>query len=311
MKMIRRFFTLIWYLALLIQVLLIVIFLIFYLEFFEGWNSTADQPDRSFLQKIFGEPLNLTPVKPDRSIEAVMKQVRGKLPSPEIDRQPVLILPLERDREDRFNTILREAIEADMKYQAVDQSTRDQLLAQFRFDDKIVTDREDAIKLGKRAEAEVVIFGHVDKWQHGKESTLVDFTASAYQVADGKVIFEESRFTNIPKKPKNKPKTKRKPVSEETGQSSDLRLWLGLICFALFWPILLAPLTRKILDRESNALTAITLVAVIAVPVGVWWFTVLNGSPGVVGVLLLLCFTFAVALWTTFVMNQVAGDQTP
>ncbi len=83
----------------------------------------------------------------------------------------------------------------------------------------------------------------------------------------------------------------------------------GLVCFALCWPILLVPLTRKILDRESNALTALMLVGVIAVPLAASWYSLMGGSAGVLRILLLVFITVIVAIWSTLVMNQVAAEQ--
>ena len=284
MKLIRRFFKLIWYLSLVIQVLLVVIFFGFY-------------------QRFVDEPVISVPPE----VQEAADKLPEELGTPKIARQAVLVLPLAKDGEGVFVQGLRNSLDDHGEYRSVDEKKLRKILRDLRDDlgiqNKTVTDPDKAIKLGKAAEAELVIIGRVDEWTLDKDSWQVAFTASAYQVEDGKPVFVETRFTNAPPEPVGE------PARWKSIKLPDLRLLAGLACFALFWPILLAPLTRKTLDRESNALTALMLVGVIAVPVAASWYSLMDGSAGVLRIVMLLCITVIVAIWSLFVMNQVAAEQ--
>ena len=280
MKLIRQFFKLIWYLCLLIQILLVVA----YFRFYRQWDPPPVQVHR----------------KLDRAIRETVEQVPRQLPKPEIAQRPVLVLPLVNDREELLTTALRKALDDDGNYRTVDQSTLNKLLSKLGIKKEHVTDPGEAIKLAKAAEAEVVLIGRVVTIKKDEKQSLVDFTVQAYQVSDASPLFETTQFTNAPPEPV--------AGSSPQGQPA-LGVWLllGLACFVLFWPVLLVPLIGKILDQESNALTALLLIGVIAVPVVVSWSVMLGGAAGLMRILLFILVIVTAGLWSTFVLNQVAA----
>jgi len=283
MRIIRQFFKLIWYFSLLIQVLLVVVYFRFYHQ--------------------VNEPEVPVPPKLDRAIRETVEQLPAQLPRPDIAQKPLLVLPLVGDRQELLTTALRKVIDDEAQYRTVDRSTLDQLLARVGLQDRVVVDVEKAIQLGKAAEAEVVILGRVTEMSMTETKSLVDFTAQAYQVSDATPLFKTERFTNIPPEPEPTA-----PVA--TGPPLDLWFLLGLGCFCLFWPILQVPVIQQVVARESNGLTGLALVGLVAVPLALGWYVVMGDSTSVLRIVLLIVFSVATSLWCTFVMNQVAAEQT-
>lgn len=284
MRLIRKFFKWIWYLCLLIQVVLVIGFVRVYRQ----WNEPPVRIDRRL----------------DRAIQKMAEQLPSRLPKPDIAGRPLLLLPLVDDRAKQITGALRTALNEDGNFHTVDQSTLNQILTKLGIRNENVTDPAEAIKLGKAANAEVVIMGRVLKMRKDESQSLVEFRAQAYQVSDAAPLFKNNHFTNVPPKPVVPPsKTPKQPLK---WPATPLEL-AGLLCFVLVWPVLLVPLVRKILDREKNTLNAITLVAVIAVPVTVSWFAVLSSSEDWLGFQLLVLVLVLTALWSTFVLNQVAA----
>jgi len=281
MKLIRKFFKLIWYFCLLIQILLVVAFFRFYRQ----WD-----PPVQVHRKL------------DRAIRETVEQVPRQLSKPEIAQRPVLVLPLVNDREERLTTALRKALNDDGNYRTVDQSTLNKILTKLGVKKENVTDPEEAIKLAQAAEAEVVLIGRVVTIKEEEKQSLVDFTVQAYQVSDASPLFETTQFTNAPPEPVA-------GSSPEAQPALGVWLLLGLACFVLFWPVLLVPLIGKILDQESNALTALLLIGVIAVPVVVSWSVMLGDAAGLMRILLLVLAIVIAALWSIFVMNEVAVNR--
>ena len=279
MKLIRQFFKLIWYFSLLIQILLVVAFFRFYRQ----WDPAPVQVHR----------------KLDRAIRETVEQVPRQLPKPEIAQRPVLVLPLVNDREELLTTALRKALDDDGNYRTVDQSTLNKLLTKLGVKKENVTDPGEAIKLAKAAEAEVVLIGRVVTIKKDEKQSLFDFTVQAYQVADASPLFETTQFTNAPPEPVAGSSAAAQPVL-------GVRLILGLACFVLFWPVLLVPLTGKVLDQESNLLTALLLVGMLAIPVVVSWFVMLGDAAGLIQILLFILVIVTAGIWSIFVMNEVA-----
>ena len=282
MKLIRQFFKLIWYFSLLTQVLLAVAFFRVYRQ----WDPPPVQVHR----------------KLDRAIRETVEQVPGQLPNPEIAQRPILVLPLVNDREELLTTALRKALDDDGKYRTVDQSTLNKLLTKLGIKKENVTNSEEAIKLARAAEAEVVLIGRVVTMKKDEQQSLVDFTAQAYQVSDASPLFETTQFTNAPPE----------PVAGSAPESQPgLGVWsvLGLACFVLFWPVLLVPLTGKTLDQENNVLTALLLVGMIAIAVVVSWLVILGDAAGLIRILLFIVVIVTAGLWSVFVMNEVAVNR--
>jgi|GEM_PF-3211334 len=279
MRLIRQFFKLIWYFSLVVQVLLAVAFFRFYRQ----WDPPPIQVSR----------------KLDRAIRETVEQVPRQLPKTEIAQRPILVLPLSNDREELLTTALRKAIDDDGNYRTVDQSTLNQLLTKLGIKEENVTVPAEAIKLAKAAEAEVVMIGRIVAMKKDDKQTRVDFTAQAYQVSDAAPLFKTTQFTNAPAEPVAK-------ASDRAQSTLGIRGLLGLACFLLLWPVLMVPLIGKVLDQESNLLTALLLIGIVAVPVVTSWFVMLAGGAGLMRILLYILVIVIAGIWSIFVMNEVA-----
>ena len=152
------------------------------------------------------------------------------------------------------------------------------------------------------------MIGRVEKLKTGVESPSVTFSLEMYQVKDNRRIFGQT-FTSEPE-PKPEQAEVPTPVSDSSSKNNGW-LYVGLACFAIFWPLLLMPVMRKTLREENNALTAVVLTLTVLVPLAIGWTGIFGGDWGVWSVVLFLVGGAAVALWTVFVMNRVAEAENP
>lgn len=282
--MLKKFFGLIWFVSLLIQIGLVVA----YFQFF-----------RSGAEAVPAEvPI---PVVVADAIEAVVKQVPSALPESEVELRPTLVMPLKDDSEKAVTTALRRALSKDGRYRSVDMKPGviDRILANFRSGKKDVTDPAEAVKLAEDSDAKVVIVGRVEKLK--TKSGVVEISLEMYQVDDKAKIFSGSFRSDKQPEPAEVPT----PVSN-TSSPKNRWLYAGLACFAIFWPLLLMPAMRRTLRAENNAMTAAVLALTILVPLAIGWTGIFAGDWGIWSIVMFLVGGAAVALWTIFVMNRVA-----
>ena len=80
----------------------------------------------------------------------------------------------------------------------------------------------------------------------------------------------------------------------------------GVLCFALFCQLLLAPVMKRVLHAENNALTVIALVLILTVPIVLGWPWAFGADTDMWKVIIFVLGATLIALWCTFVMSQVA-----
>lgn len=282
--MLKKFFGLIWFISLLVQIGLIFVYFRFY-KYGEESNP-AEVP---------------VPYEVAEAVDAAVNQVPAALPESDVELRPTLVLPLQQDRENELVTrALRNALSEDGRYRSKDLGRIDQVLKMLKLSDSEVTDPAKAIELAKNAEADVVILGRVENLKTGDDAS-VTFHIDMYEAESGAKVFSQT-FTS-----QKKPEPAEVPSAvPQTSNSKNGWLYAGLVCFSLFWPLLLMPAMRRVIQAENNALTAVMLTATVTVPLAVAWTLIFGGDWGVWSVLAFLAAGALVAVWTVFVMSRVA-----
>ena len=98
--MLKKFFGLIWFVSLLIQVGLVVAYFYYY--------HHETEPD-------FAE----VPTRVIDVVDAAVKKVPPVLPKSQVELRPTLVVPLKNDRKELITNALREALSEDSKYVSV------------------------------------------------------------------------------------------------------------------------------------------------------------------------------------------------
>ncbi|MGH7128674.1 MAG: hypothetical protein ACREIV_08890, partial [Planctomycetaceae bacterium] len=184
-----------------------------------------------------------------------------------------------------------------------------ELWAQIDGEPQAVAEPARAMELAQNTDAERVIFGEVEQLKVRERDALVTVRVRMLDVGDGSEVYagtfssEETSdkthgarpvgFESVPK------------LTAGRGTAGPWYL-TALVGFALFWPVLLVPVMRRVLKMEHNGLTLLTLVLTVAVPLALsypWAF----GAAGSVGrVVVFTVVGLLAALWSVFVMSRVA-----
>jgi len=220
-------------------------------------------------------------------------------PQPENTYSQLLVLPVRNDRENAVENMIRKEfqqqansgwyklVEKDVVTQTLDQL---QLLAFGKDGQKELT-KDDAIKLGKAAGAELVLMSQVDRFVPGSGGHEISGTSQLINVATGNAL--AIPFDNFTHRGMMK-------------HGVNLGQFVVLVIFTLIWPILMAPVLRGVIARENNRDNLITMLIMAAIPLGIimlWAGTLPTTAFALVG----CCIFFALAAgWTGFVMNKLA-----
>lgn len=288
--MLKKFFGLIWVVSLLIQIGLAVAYYRYYKQ--------HDQPGPAEVP---------VPMVVAEAVDEVVKQVPPALPEAEVELRPTLVLPLKNDHEGLVANALRQALSKDGRYRsvAVKKGLFDQFLAKLQTRKREVTDLDEAIELAKDSGAKVLILGQVDKLKTGDESAVLTISLEMYQVDDKAKIFGQT-FTS-----EKKPEPAEIPTAvSDSSPKKNGWLYGGLACFAIFWPLLLMPAMRRVIQAENNVATAAMLTMTIFVPLAIGWTFLFGDGWGLWSVVSFLASGAVVALWAIFVMTRVAEAET-
>ncbi|NQT37900.1 MAG: hypothetical protein HQ581_10445 [Planctomycetes bacterium] len=264
--------------------------------------------------KLTGGPPAM-PTAVAEAVESSCTQAAAALPEPERMYRPTLVLPLVNDHRLLITEGLREAVSDGGRYEVIDPSVTARLGAKIRqvmgSTAERVSDPAEALKRAKAAGAEVVLFGHVETLAGNKATAEVVFRLCAMEVATGESLVDLRTFTGD-----SQPEpVAEEPVAEETavdltaadsGSTWRGGILLGLAGFALVWPLLMIPTMRRVLDRESNAATALTMLLLVAVPAAIAWPVVFADGGGIFRAILYGLAVVAAGSWCVLVMSRVA-----
>lgn len=240
----------------------------------------------------------------DQAAGEVAASIVEACPPAEKSYTRLLIIPLRDDREQAIENQIREKFQKRVEqgeFTLVEKSTLTQLGEQIQeilpgggSESEPIT-KEDAIKIGKTANAEVVLFGQVDTFVPEETSHKIEGKFQFVNVVTGDTL-ATSRFSNMI----NSEKT-----TETTGGISMTKL-VVLLLFLLFWPFALVPLMRRVIRRESNRDNLLAILLMTAIPFGMAIAFIGNMTANIFFTIGFLLFFVIAAGWIGFVMNKVA-----
>lgn len=254
-----------------------------------AWSRYHERPARPPLP----QPMAL-------AVRQVCDDVAASLPVPRRALRPTLVLPLVDDRELLVTETLRERLQSQGRYRPVELAAARR--ATEAFFSAIgrpvgpVTDRETAQELAQAASAEVVIFGRLEQLEVRDERTLVSLHVSAFAREDAEPLLDRTFAPTAA------------PTAPGPGGGITWML-AGVVLFALLWPPLTAPAMRSVLRWESNGATAVTILAITAVPAVLAWPVVFGTSPDTWRIVGFVLGALACSLWCMTVMSWVAKTE--
>ena len=244
------------------------------------------------------------PTSLTRATQTVCDQVPPCLPRPQRALCPLLVLPLADDRELMVTQTLRDCLAKQSWYRPCEKGPSDRFLEglfnNIGMPKEPVADPATAVKLAKAAEAEVVVFGRVDRFEVLDDGVAVAVHVQALGV-DGKPLFDKT-FTN-----QEPPATALHISFHISGPR--LAIFAGLAAFTLLWPLVLVPLMRRVLGAESNVANLLAIVLISAVPPAVGWPVVFTDGSGALWVAVFGLWTVLSVLWCIMVMSRVAAAE--
>jgi len=244
------------------------------------------------------ETRNLAPSS--RMVEDAAGQVAQGIvlqcPKPEKSYSRLLILPVRDDRENAIENKIREEfqrqadtgwytlVEKDVVTRTLDKL---QLIAHGRDGQKVLSN-EDAIAIGKAADAELVLLSQVESFTPRNGYHEIRGSSQLIDVRNGLV----AEF----------------PFDSSLEQSVPVRSWMPfalLVIFTLIWPIVMIPVLRQVVTRENNRdnLTAMIIMSFVPLIVAI----LLIGLPSLNALTVIVCCLFfaSVAGWVGFIMNKL------
>ena len=235
----------------------------------------------------------------DDAAGEVARSIVLQCPRPENTYSQLLVLPVRNDRENAIENMIRrefqqqadsgwyKLVEKDVVTQTLDQL---QLLAFGKDGQKELT-KDDAIRLGKAAGAELVLLSQVDRFVPGSGGHEIRGTSQLVNVATGDaLVIPFDNFSNL----------------GMIKHGRTLGQFVVLVIFGLIWPILMIPVLRGVVARENNRDNLITMIIMAAIPlvmIMLWVGTLPTTAFALIG----YCIVFALATgWVGFVMNKLA-----
>ncbi|MCL4205628.1 MAG: hypothetical protein KJ000_24365 [Pirellulaceae bacterium] len=235
-----------------------------------------------------------------QATEAACRRVPSALPRPDRVLRPTLVLPLADDRESLVTGTLRQVLNADGRYRPVDPGLVQRLLDEF-FElagapRQPVADAESALRIARNAGAEVALFGRVERLELHDQRAEVTFRLEAVEVESERSLLADT-FSSTP------------PAAHRGSSSPSWPWWLGILAVAVVWPPLTVPVMARVLRRESNLATLLTIVAITAVPAAIAWPVFFGADTSVWRVILFTLGLLLTAFWSALVMSWVAASQ--
>jgi hypothetical protein len=225
----------------------------------------------------------------------VARSIVLQCPQPEKTYSRLLVLPVRGDRENAIETMIRKEFQqqADsgwFKLVEKDIVTKTLDMA-FGRDGQKELIKEDAIRIGKAAEAELVLLSNVDRFVPGNNGHEICGTAQLINVQTGDAW-------TLP--------------FDNTAKNSMMKYGMGwsqiagLVIFTLLWPILMIPVLRNIVTRENNRDNFVAMIVMAAIPLAIVLLFVGTLPTSAFG-LICCCVFFALAAgWVGVVMDKIA-----
>ena len=243
----------------------------------------------------------VVPATLQAAVEAASSRLPPALPRPQRALRPTLVLPLVDDRELLVTQGIRQALTRDGGYRPVDKGTGQQVLDELfelaGVPRQPVTDGEIALQIAEAAGAEVVVLGRVERLELQAQHAEVAFSLQVFETGSQTPLLADT-FTSAP------------PPGLRNATSALPWAWaLGVLAVAVLWPLLTIPVMARVVRRESNSTTLVTIVVISAVPVVVAWPLFFGTAIVAWRVITFALALLLVAFWTALVMSWVAARE--
>lgn len=250
------------------------------------------------------------------AVEQACVQVPAALPEPKIAGQRTLVLPLVNDHDRLVTDTLRRTLSEQGWYIAAEPGRVDHMKDEFWTklgkSPQPVTDSTTASAKARAADAGYVVIGEVLETRIPKSPAAggTGFARFRLQLVDAATARPVYKGT-FRSRPPDDVTTLSVGASPASGGLLGSRHYIvAVILFAVLWPLALAPVMKRVLKAENNALSALSLLLIAGVPIALgvpWAFGEGAGAfvttGFVVGALLS-------ALWCVFVMSEIGKATT-
>lgn len=300
--MIRFLFKMFWTLVTQPIVILVLAVLLFLMFRFGGSISEQSVESTRYAQKLLPRSQAV-----DQATGDIADSIVRACPQPEKSYTRLLIVPLRDDRERALENQIREKFQRRIEqgeFTLVEKSTVTHIGEQIReilpggAESRSMT-KEEAIRIGKASDAEIVLFGEIDTFAPAEKTHKIEGRYQFVNVVTGDTLVA-SRFSNV-----SGSETAPEYASATTNGIPILKLVI-LLLFALIWPFALVPMMRRILRRESNRDNLLAILCMTLIPFGIAVVFLGNMTANLFIMIGFLLFFVVAAGWIGFVMNKVA-----
>ena len=161
-----------------------------------------------------------------------------------------------RDTDGYVTGKLAECIQKCGRYDVLHETLKGNVKKQLGIEEKPVTTLERAVEVGKELDVSGVVFGEVSQFERSEDSARIRLEMKVANVADGKIAFAGSFGQEEP--PAGTSSERTREAINTTSVVKRLLVWLA---FAAILPLLLVPIIKHFLARESNAVNLALLIA--------------------------------------------------
>ena len=246
-------------------------------------------------------PPPLLPAGVEAAATEIAKSIIERCGKPERSLSRILILPIPGDREGVLEKMIHEEFKREYAagwYFPIEKAKITQAMDALKFtlygnEGLKVFSKEDAVKIAQLAEADLVLFSQIDRFSPVEGSHEIRGAARLIDIKKDETLvlpFDNSVDISVKLLPR-------------PGGGTQLT---ALLIFTLIWPILMIPILRLVVARESNQANFFGILLMGLVPLTV--ALLLVGREALDGLILIGCFIFFALTtgWVAFVMNKLA-----
>jgi len=176
------------------------------------------------------------------------------------------VLPLRNDPNEIVTRRLKDAIAERGRYEVVEESLFRRLLGQLRQSPIPPPTVADAVSAVRQIGADAVLFGEVTRFSGAEGQAMLAIDLRMAERDSGQAVWVKHYEEQISGAPASVDYWRARLA--DSAKPSRILLWLG---FTLLFPLLTAPLIRRVTSEESNAANLAMLIGYTGVSVALAW----------------------------------------